>query len=260
MREGRGFGRRIAVATVIVVAVALGGAGLAGAATSAPSTITVCTKTSTGKTKVIAPSLVAKCTQKGKGVAKSWPDPAPSLLNLSGTRSATVIYRNTLIDMKAEDCAIAASLTDPNSSAFVSILIANSPGVGTYGQLLGERCFNYVVPALPTVTVPSALTTCTKNSTGKTKVIAASAVAQCTYKGKGAAKSWYTDAALTNAQSNAATQASQFILDQQFALLEQCGYVQAIRDVTLPDPDNPLLPARARLLAGIPTLVARCGG
>ncbi len=37
---------------------------------------------------------------------------------------------------------------------------------------------------------PSSITTCTKVSNNKTKVIATSAVAKCTYKAKGVAQNW----------------------------------------------------------------------
>jgi hypothetical protein len=60
-----------------------------------------------------------------------------------------------------------------------------------------------VVDAAP----PASITTCTKNSTSKTKVIASSLVAKCTYKGKGVAQTWSPTSQLTAAQAQAATEA-----------------------------------------------------
>jgi uncharacterized protein YjbI with pentapeptide repeats len=47
---------------------------------------------------------------------------------------------------------------------------------------------------------PSSITTCTKNSNNKTKVITSSLVAKCTAKGKGVAQTWSPTSQLTAAQ------------------------------------------------------------
>jgi uncharacterized protein YjbI with pentapeptide repeats len=64
--------RWIALGTMLGVVAAWGGFGVVGAATSPPTTITTCTKASTGVTKTIAPAAALKCAKNGKGVAKSW--------------------------------------------------------------------------------------------------------------------------------------------------------------------------------------------
>jgi hypothetical protein len=64
-------GRWAAIGLVVGLGMAWGGLGLA---SGAPTTITTCTKTKTGKMKVIAASDVAKCTKKGKGTATAWDD------------------------------------------------------------------------------------------------------------------------------------------------------------------------------------------
>ena len=51
---------------------------------------------------------------------------------------------------------------------------------------------------------PSSITTCTKTSNNKTKVIATSGVAKCTAKGKGVAQTWAPQSQLTAANNAAA--------------------------------------------------------
>ena len=70
--RGRGaiWRRRLLVVGLVAgLASALAGFGLA---QGAPSSITTCTKTSTGKIQVIATTEVGKCTKKGKGTATTW--------------------------------------------------------------------------------------------------------------------------------------------------------------------------------------------
>jgi uncharacterized protein YjbI with pentapeptide repeats len=73
-RSQRASYRVAIIALLAALVTTWAGVNLVEAATGAPGSITTCTKAKNGKTKVIASSLVTKCTAKGKGFAKQWTD------------------------------------------------------------------------------------------------------------------------------------------------------------------------------------------
>jgi uncharacterized protein YjbI with pentapeptide repeats len=74
----------LALGLVVGLGLAWGGFALVEAAP--PATLTTCTKSSNNKTKVIAPSLTARCTRNGRGVVQSWV-PASQLANANKYRA-----------------------------------------------------------------------------------------------------------------------------------------------------------------------------
>jgi hypothetical protein len=113
--QGTSRGRWIAVGTLCGVVAAWGGLGLAGAAGEA--TLTTCTKTATGKTKLITTSTQsAACTKKGKGTVTTW---VPgSQLTAAQAANAQLVADN--IQLEKDVAAVRANL----ASALAALKVA----------------------------------------------------------------------------------------------------------------------------------------
>jgi hypothetical protein len=161
----RGRARWIALGLIMGLVVAWSGVGLAGATTSS---IKTCTKVSSNKTKVIDASAVAKCTAKGKGVARTWDDDT-----VVGPLQAKATAACNAADAET-DYLLVHELT--TLQAIVAYL-DNHPSAKNAQSALCSAA-------------PSTIRTCTKLSTNKTKVIDVPAIAKCIAKGKGVARVW----------------------------------------------------------------------
>jgi hypothetical protein len=142
MTARQGKKRWIALGTTLGVVAAWGGFGLVGAATTAPTTITTCTKASNGKTKVIAPATVAKCTKKGKGVAKTW-----NTVNVAALNAQIATLTSNVATAKVEACNTLGAIA-ANPTVFAAVIAQTEdpplldPVLNAAINALGSRCFN----------------------------------------------------------------------------------------------------------------------
>jgi hypothetical protein len=168
--------RWIALGLITGLIAAWGGFGLVGAA---PSSITTCTKVSTQKTKVIGSDAasVATCTNKGKGVRRTWDD------------HTIVAVKDTSLAAAKQD---ACNLYDEGLN---SVPLQNEASSNiAFAQTMQNAFSRCVDPSA----APSRITTCTKTSTQKMKIIGSDAgsKAKCTNKGKGTTTTWDDHATL----------------------------------------------------------------
>jgi hypothetical protein len=169
METERRIGRWVALGTVLAVVAAGGGFGALGAGAAAATPLTTCTKVSNGKTKIITAGGTAKCAAKDKGVARTWDDRGGGPGNFAAFGVA-----------KSEACSFGAAVTaSPTLSSYAE---SNGPFLAVVGAA-STRCGG----SGPT---PPSITTCTKVSNGKTKVITAAGTAKCAAKGKGVVQTW----------------------------------------------------------------------
>jgi hypothetical protein len=101
-RKRAGRVRWVALGLTLGLVAAWGGFTVVEAAT--PSSITTCTKTSTGKMKVITASQVAKCQKRGKGSVTTWDDHAVVEANSFAAAIASATQLQQAADQLRDGC------------------------------------------------------------------------------------------------------------------------------------------------------------